>query len=77
MPITSTATASAAHDHTLGNDPDIANHICVLTLARFAGTLFDADSLQEEDIIELCVSVGQAHPKGVLLLLATESVVAL
>ena len=30
--------------------------------------LFDANSLQEEDVVELCVGVGQAHPKCVLQL---------
>ena len=66
MSTTSTATTSVAHDHTLGDDPDLANYICVLAIARGDGTLFDADSLWEEDVVELCVIVGQAHPKGVL-----------
>ena len=65
-----------AHDHTLGNDPDLANCICILTIARGDGTLFDADSLQEENIVELCLGIGQVHPDGVLELLMTESVIA-
>ena len=65
MSTTSTTTASVAHDHTLGDDPDLLNHMCVLAIARGDGTLFDADSLQEEDIVELCVKVGQAHPMKV------------
>ena len=48
---------------------------CVLVLTRGDGTLFDATSIQEEDIIELCVEMGQTHPKGVLLFLVTESVI--
>ena len=55
MSTTSNATFLAAWDHTLGDDPDLLNHMCVLTVARDDGTLFDADSLQEEDIVELCV----------------------
>ena len=66
----STTTASVAHDHTLGNDPDLVNCMCVLTIARGDGTPFDANSLREEDVVELCVSDGQAHPEGVLWLLA-------
>ena len=61
----------AAHDQTLGNDLHIVDHMCVLTITRGDGTPFDADSLQE-DTVELCVNVGQAHPKDVLQFLATE-----
>ena len=50
--------------------------ICVLAIARGNGTLFDAHSLQEENIVELCVEVGQAHNKGVLWLLVMELVIA-
>ena len=76
MSTTSSTTALVAHDQTLDDDPELANHMCVLTITRGDGTLFDANSLWEEDIVELCVSMGQAHPKGVLQLLETESVVA-
>ena len=57
MSNTSTATALAAHDHTLGDDLDLVNCMCVLTYARGDGTPSDADSLQEEDVVELCHSV--------------------
>ena len=77
MSTTSTATTSAACDQTLGNDLDLVNHMCVLTITRGDGTPFDANFLQQEDKLELCVSVGQAHPKGVLQLSAIELVVAL
>ena len=76
MSTTSTATALAACDHTLGDDPDLLNHMCVLAIARGDGTQFDADSIQGEDIVKLCVKVGQAHPKGVLWLLVMELVIA-
>ena len=39
------------------------------------GTPFNVTSIQEEDIIEHCVELGQTHPKGVLQFLMTESVV--
>ena len=49
--------------------------MCVLILTRGDGTPFDATSIQEEDIIELCVEMGQTHPKGVPWFLLTELVV--
>ena len=44
--------------------------MCVLAIARVDGTPFDATSIQEEDIVEIHVEVGQTHPKGVLQLSA-------
>ena len=76
MSTMSTTTTSVACNHTLGNDPDFLNHMCILAIARGDGTQFDANSIQEEDIVELCFEVGQAQPKGVLQLLATELVIA-
>ena len=76
MSTTSTTTTLAACDHTLGDDPELANCICVLIIARGDGTLFDANSLQEEDIVELCVGMGQAHPDDMLWLMGMESVMA-
>ena len=54
----STTTVLAACDHTL-SDPDLLNCMCILTIAWGDGIPFDANSLQE-DIVELCVGVGQA-----------------
>ena len=76
MSTMSTGTALVAHDHTLGNDSKLLSHMCVLAIARGHGTPFDATSVQEEDIVELCVKVGQAHPKDVLWFLVTESIIA-
>ena len=49
--------------------------MCVLVLARSNGTLFNSASIQEEDIVELCVEEGQTHPKGVLWFSAMELVI--
>ena len=49
--------------------------MCVLVLTRSNHTPFDATSIQEEDITEFCVEIGQTHPKGVLWFLATELVI--
>ena len=66
MSTTSTVTALVVHDHTLGNEAELLNCMCTLLLAKGNGTPFNATSMQEEDIIELCVEVGQTHPKGML-----------
>ena len=66
MSTTSTATALAACSHIPGNEVELLNHMCVLVLIRSNGTPFDAASVQEEDILELCTELGQTHYKGVL-----------
>ena len=71
----STTSTLVAQDCTLGNESELLNCICVLILARGDGTPFNTASIQEEHIIELCVKVGQRHPKGVLWLLVMESVI--
>ena len=68
---------SAAHNHLPGNELELLNCMCVLVLTRNDGTLFDAAFIQEEDIIELCIELGQTHPKCVLWYSVTESVVLL
>ena len=58
-----------------GNEVALLNYMGVMVLTRSNSTLFHATSIQEEDIIELCIQLGQTHPKGVLQYLVTESVV--
>ena len=55
MSTTSTVTTLVAHDLTLGNDSKLLNCMYVLVIARGNGTPFNATSIQEEDIIELCL----------------------
>ena len=74
MSTTSTMTALAAHNHVPGNQVELSC-MCVLVLTRSNRTLFNATSIQEEDIVELCIELGQRHPKGVLQYLVTESVI--
>ena len=74
MSTTSTVTALAACDCTLGDVSKLFNHMCVLVIARGNGTPFHAASIQEEDIVELCVK-GQTYTKGVLQLFMTELVI--
>ena len=47
----------------------------ILVLTRGDGTPFDAASIQEEDIIEICIWLGHTHPKDVLWYLVVKSVV--
>ena len=75
MSTMSTATASVAHDCIPGDEVGLLNQMCVLVLTRCDGTPSDVTSKQEEDIIEICIELGQTHPKGVLQFLVTESVV--
>ena len=75
MSTTSTMTASAARDCIPSNVADLSNHMCLFILTRGNGTLFDASSILEEDIIEMCIQLGHTHPKAVLLYSAVESLV--
>ena len=62
----STATALAARDQIPSDEMDLISCMYILVLTRGYGTPFDATSLQQEDIIEICVWLGHTHPKGVL-----------
>ena len=75
MSTTSTVTTSVACNHIPGNEVELLNHLCVLVLIRSDGTPFDDTSIQEEDIVELCIELGQTYPKGILWYLVMESVV--
>ena len=75
MATTSTATTSAAHNCIPGDEVELLNHICVLVLTRGDGTPFDTTSIQEEDIIEICIQLEQTHPKGVLQYSAAQLVI--
>ena len=47
MSMTSTVTASVAHDLTLGDEQELANHICILVATHGDGTPFSHNSFQE------------------------------
>ena len=47
----------------------------MVSITRRDGTLMDASSISEEDIVEICVKQGHTHPLGVLCYSAAESVV--
>ena len=55
MSTTSATTALVARDHIPRDLVDLSNCICPFVLTKGDGTLFDASSILEEDIIELCI----------------------
>ena len=66
MSTTSTVTTLVAQDQTPSNEVDLLNSVCILVLTRGDGTPFDDASIQEEDMIEICLWLGHTHPRGVL-----------
>ena len=75
MSTTSTAATSVVHDHIPGDEVELLNCMCVLVLIRSDGTLFNAASILEEDIVEISTQFGQTHPSGVLWYSAVKSVI--
>ena len=69
-----TVTTLLACDSTLGNEHKITKHICILVATQGDGTPFPHDSFQEEDFVELCMSLGQVHLEGVLWVSQTKAV---
>ena len=72
----SMVTASAELDLTPGNNTAIVTQIYVFITTQCDGTLLDPTSFREEDVIELCVGLGQEHLKGVLQASDTETIIA-
>ena len=68
-------TSSSGRDQVPSNDPNIKAKMCMFIVMQKDGTLFDATSVLEEDILEICVTLGHTQPLGVHWYLATESVV--
>ena len=51
------------------------DRLCLVSITRRDGTLMDASSILEEDIMEICIKKGHTHLLGVLHYSATESVI--
>ena len=73
MSTLSSATASG-RDQVPSNDPHLKTKICMFIVTRKDGTLLDVTSVTEEDIVEICMTLGHTHPLGVLHYLVMESV---
>ena len=74
MSAMSTVTVLVARDHIPSYNVDLINCKCILVPTRGDGTPFDATSIQEVDIVKICVQLGCTHPKGVLRYSTMESV---
>ena len=75
MSTTYSTTACGRDRDVSSSKVDFKNKICLVSLARRDGTLMDDSSVTEEDIIEICITMGHMHPLGVLCYSATELLV--
>ena len=72
--LTSSSATALDRDQVLSDDPHLKAKMCMFILMQKDGTPFDATSVLEEDILEICVTLGHTHPLGVLWYLAMGSV---
>ena len=71
---TLSSTTALGRDQVQPHDPHLKAKMCIFIVMRKDGILFDATSVLEEDILEICVTLGHAYPLGVLWYSAKESV---
>ena len=72
---TSSSATALGRDQVPSNDPHLKTKICMFIVTRKDGTLFDVTSVTEEDVVEICITLGHTHPLGVLWYLVMELVV--
>ena len=65
MSTSSSATASG-RNQVPSDDPHLKTKICMFIVTRKDGTPFDVTSVTEEDIVEICITLGHTHPLDVL-----------
>ena len=75
MSVTSSTTVS--RDWEVQSPDPLPDKLLVVSIAKRDGTLLDASSISEEDIVELCVGRAHTHPLGVLWYSMADSVVFL
>ena len=73
MSITSSTTIS--RDREVQSPDPLPNKLLVVSIVKRDGTLLDASSILEEDIVELCIRRAHTHLLGVLWYSAADSVV--
>ena len=73
MSTSSSATASGRDPFPTDN-PTLKGQMCMFIIVHKDGTLFNVTSVTEEDIMQICVTLGHIHSLGVLWYLATDSV---
>ena len=72
--LTSSSATASGRDPVPNDDPTFKARLCVFIIMQKDGTPFDVTSVTEEDIVQLCVTLGHTHPLGVLQFFATELV---
>ena len=73
---TSSSATALGRDPVPTNNPTLRPRMCVCVFIIMCkdGTPFDVTSITEEDIMQICMTLGHIHPLGGLQYLATESV---
>ena len=71
---TSSSPTASGRDHVPSDDPHLKAKMCMFIIMWKDGTPFNVTSVTEEDIVEICVTLGDTHPLGVLWYSATELV---
>ena len=65
---TSSSATALGRDPVPTNDPTLKARMCVFIIMQKDGTPFDVTSITEEDIMQICMTLGHIHPLGVLLI---------
>ena len=73
MSVTSSATVS--QDPEVQSPDSLQDKLLVVSITKGDGTLLDASSILEEDILELCARRVHTHPLGVLWYSTVDSVI--
>ena len=63
---TSLSTTALGRDPVPTDDPTLKTRMYVFIIMQKDGTPFDVTSVMEEDIVQLCMTLGHTHPLGVL-----------
>ena len=71
---TSSSAPASDRDPVPTDDPNLKARMCVFIIMQKDGTPFNVTSVTEEDIVQICMTLGHIHPLGVLWYLATELV---
>ena len=71
----SVTSATISQDWEVQSPDSLPDKLLVVSIANGDGTLLDASSISEEDIVELCVRRAHTHPLGVLRYSMADSVI--
>ena len=63
---TSSSATAPGRDPVPTNDPTLKARMCVFIIMHKDGTPFAVTSVTEEDIMQICMTLGHIHPLGVL-----------